>query len=132
MTLGVASSPPRISRPERRTLVDAEARVRGSITFGQDIRIAGELRAAILRSREPSAILRGIDTSRAAAVHGVAGVFTGRDLARRLGRPITFGPIFRDQPALALDREHDVVRVQRGSCALDGRRRKRALDLATP
>src|SRR4029079_6628703 len=88
----------------RPTLIDARARVTGSIAFGQDVRVPGALHAAVLRSREPSAVLRSIDTTRAARVHGVEGVFTGRGLAGRLGRPITFGPIYRDQPALALER----------------------------
>jgi CO/xanthine dehydrogenase Mo-binding subunit len=88
----------------RQTLDDAEARVTGSIAFAQDVRVAGELHAAILRSREPSALLRAIDTSRAARVRGVAGVYTGADLERRLGRTIAFGPIYRDQPAMAVDR----------------------------
>ena len=88
----------------RPTLIDARARVTGSLPFVRDVAVAGVLPALVLRSRQASALLTGIDTSRAARLPGVVGIFTGADLVRRLGRPITFGPIYRDQPALAVDR----------------------------
>jgi aerobic carbon-monoxide dehydrogenase large subunit len=53
----------------------------GGGNFLDDIRLPGMSYAAILRSPVAHAKIRGIDTSRARAMPGVIGVFTGEDLA---------------------------------------------------
>ncbi|MBW3632217.1 MAG: xanthine dehydrogenase family protein molybdopterin-binding subunit [Chloroflexi bacterium] len=53
----------------------------GDGNFLDDIRLPGMTYAAILRSPVAHAKIRGIDTSRAKAMPGVVGVFTGEDLA---------------------------------------------------
>ncbi len=53
----------------------------GDGNFLDDIRLPGMAYAAILRSPVAHAKIRGIDTSRARALPGVIGVFTGEDLA---------------------------------------------------
>jgi carbon-monoxide dehydrogenase large subunit len=52
----------------------------GRGTYVDDLHLPGMLHAAFLRSPHPHARIRGIDTSRAVAVPGVVGVFTGSDL----------------------------------------------------
>ncbi|HEX5991855.1 MAG TPA: molybdopterin cofactor-binding domain-containing protein [Thermomicrobiales bacterium] len=53
----------------------------GSGNFLDDIRLPGMCYAAVLRSPVAHAKIRGINTSRAKAMPGVIGVFTGEDLA---------------------------------------------------
>ncbi len=53
----------------------------GRGNYVDDINRPGQLYAHILRSPHPHALIRGIDTSKAARAPGVAAVFTGADLA---------------------------------------------------
>src|SRR5690242_6735200 len=61
--------------------------LRGRGRYIDDITCDGALHAAILRSPRPHGRIRDIDASRAAALPGVVGVFTGADLAGTL-KPI--------------------------------------------
>ncbi|MEA2285068.1 MAG: aerobic carbon-monoxide dehydrogenase large subunit, partial [Solirubrobacteraceae bacterium] len=61
----------------------------GAATYTDDIRLPGMLHAAFLRSPHAHARITSIDTTRAAAVPGVSGVFTEADLSRVLGLFIT-------------------------------------------
>ena len=54
--------------------------LRGAGRFVDDVRLDGTLHAAVLRSAEPHAILRGVDCADALASPGVAAVYTGADL----------------------------------------------------
>ena len=83
---------------------DANARVTGRLEFVQDVVPPGTLETAIVRSREPHARIVRVDTSRAAAMPGVALAIDGAEMARGFGRSIAFGPVYRDQPALAIDK----------------------------
>lgn len=83
MTVHAARTPgsligERVMRAEDPRLLTGRSR------FVDDIDLPGMLHAAVLRSPVPHAIIRGIDTSAAAAVPGVAAVLTAADL-RRLG-----------------------------------------------
>jgi CO/xanthine dehydrogenase Mo-binding subunit len=84
------------------TAIDAAERVTARTRFAQDVRPTGVLETAIVRSREPRGRIVRVDTSRASRVPGVAVAASGADLLARHRRPITFGPVYRDQPALAL------------------------------
>lgn len=57
-----------------------ERLLRGAGDFVDDIHIEGMLHAAVLRSTEAHALLRRVDTSKAAASPGVAAVYTAADL----------------------------------------------------
>ena len=72
-----------IGRPRRR--VEDRALLTGRGRFTDDIRIAGCLHAAFVRSPEAHGRIVGIDTPEAAALPGVVRIFTGPDLAG-LGR----------------------------------------------
>lgn len=64
-----------IKRREDPRLITGEAK------YLDDIQLPGMLHAAILRSPHAHARIKSIDTSKAAAVPGVRGVFTGKDFA---------------------------------------------------
>ena len=63
----------RIKRREDPRLITGEAK------YLDDIQLPGMLQAAILRSPHAHANIKSIDTSRAEALSGVVGVFTGKD-----------------------------------------------------
>ena len=54
--------------------------ITGQGSFLDDIKLAGMLHAAVLRSQNPHAKIMSIDTSKAAAHPGVVAVFTGQDM----------------------------------------------------
>lgn len=81
---------------------DAVDKVTGSALYVHDLVLPGMLHAAIVRSSQASARIRGIETARARAVPGVRAILTGAELDYRLGLYL------QDKPILA----RDVVRYQ--------------------
>ena len=83
-----------------RRRVDGRAKVAGQTRFADDLALPRMLHCKLLRSPHPHARIRGIDTSRAAALPGVHLVLTGRDI------PIPFGilPVSQDEEALCIER----------------------------
>src|SRR5216684_895297 len=55
--------------------------VRGEGCYTDDVKLAGEAYAVMVRSRVPHGIIKSIDTSAARKMPGVLGVYTGADLA---------------------------------------------------
>jgi len=55
--------------------------VRGEGCYTDDIKLAGEVYAVMVRSRVPHGIIKSIETSAARKMPGVLGVYTGADLA---------------------------------------------------
>jgi len=86
-----------IGFPRRR--VDARAKVTGQTRFADDIFLPRMAYCKLLRSPHPHALIRKIDTSRAAAHPGVYLVLTGKDV------PIQYGilPVSQDEQALCVD-----------------------------
>src|SRR5262245_28480198 len=70
--------------------------ITGRGEFIDDLRVAGTLHAAFLRSPHAHARLRRIDVAAAAKAPGVVGVFVADDLGRA-GEPM---PIYAPHPAL--------------------------------
>jgi CO/xanthine dehydrogenase Mo-binding subunit len=83
-----------IGTPFRR--VDGWAKVTGQTRFADDLTFPRMLHMRLLRSTVPHALIRSVDTSRAAQMAGVKGVLTGRDM------PEPFGilPVSQDEHAL--------------------------------
>ncbi|HEY7711733.1 MAG TPA: xanthine dehydrogenase family protein molybdopterin-binding subunit [Candidatus Entotheonella sp.] len=81
--------------------VDAQAKVTGQAVFITDLHIPGMAHAKLWRSPLPHARIRGIDTSAAAAAPGVLAILTAADFA---GEDLFFGPAYKDQSILAIDR----------------------------
>ena len=55
--------------------------VRGAGRYTDDVKIDGEVYAAIVRSRVAHGVIKKIDTAAARQMPGVLGVYTGADLA---------------------------------------------------
>src|SRR6266568_1772361 len=72
MKFGIGQPVPRSEDP---TLV------RGEGCYTDDIKLAGEAYAVMVRSRVPHGVIKSIDTSAARKMPGVLGVYTGADLA---------------------------------------------------
>ena len=69
---GIGQSVPRTEDPKL---------VRGEGSYTDDVRLPGQVHAAMVRSRHAHGILRKVDVSAARAMPGVLGAFTGQDLA---------------------------------------------------
>ncbi|HYO63855.1 MAG TPA: molybdopterin cofactor-binding domain-containing protein, partial [Pyrinomonadaceae bacterium] len=87
-----------VGKPFRK--VDARAKCTGQTKFADDIQLPRMLYCKILRATEPHALIKSVDTSKAAALPGVHAVLTGRDL------PIPYGilPVSQDEHALCVER----------------------------
>lgn len=83
-------------------MIDARERVTGRIPYTIDISVPHMLHAKVLRSTEAHARIRRIDVSAARNVPGVVAVVTGEDLAGRSDLFPYYGPVYRDQPILAI------------------------------
>jgi CO/xanthine dehydrogenase Mo-binding subunit len=97
-----------IGRSLRR--VDGGEKVTGLTRFAADLALPGMVHARLVLSPHAHARIVRVDTKRAAAVPGVIGVFTGRDLG--IAKP---DPTSRNKSPLAIDRVvftgHPVVAV---------------------
>ncbi|MBO0891400.1 MAG: xanthine dehydrogenase family protein, partial [Acidothermales bacterium] len=113
---------------ERTPMIDARARVSGRIDYTVNHEPPGTLHVAVARSSMPHARLLSVDTTEAANQPGVVSVLTGADLLDGSIRPL-YGPVFRDQPVLAIDKVRYVgepiaavaavsARAARGAAAL--------------
>jgi CO/xanthine dehydrogenase Mo-binding subunit len=85
-------------------MLDAEQRVAGTVEYVCNVEVPGMLHAAVARSSRAHARIVSIDVSAAAAMPGVRIVLTGEDIRAMDGVEERFGPVFRDQPVLALDK----------------------------
>jgi len=87
-----------IGKPIRK--VDARSKVSGLTQFADDLSMPRMLHMKLLRSTVPHAEIVSIDTEKAAALAGVKGILTGKDL------PIPFGilPVSQDEHALCPDK----------------------------
>ena len=72
------------TRPIRHDGVD---KVTGRAIYGADFKLPGLLHGRVLRSPHAHARIKGIDTSKAAALAGVRAVVTGKDLPEAEGAP---------------------------------------------
>jgi 4-hydroxybenzoyl-CoA reductase alpha subunit len=87
-----------IGKPFRK--VDARAKCVGQTKFADDIVLPRMLACKILRSHQPHALIKTIDTAKALALPGVFAIITGQDL------PISYGilPVSQDEHALCIDK----------------------------
>ncbi|HZD37738.1 MAG TPA: xanthine dehydrogenase subunit D, partial [Actinomycetes bacterium] len=85
-------------------MIDARERVGGRVRYTIDLALPGMLHARLLRSTTAHGRIARIDVERARAVPGVVAVVTGADLVNEPGLFPYFGPVFRDQPILAVDK----------------------------
>ena len=109
---------------------DAAMKVTGQVLHVGNIRMPGLLHVAVLRSTYPHARIARIDKSKAEALPGVTAVVTGADIAAMPGVDPYYGPAFRDQPILAIDRVLHVGDPVVAVAAEDRRKAEDALQLA--
>jgi CO/xanthine dehydrogenase Mo-binding subunit len=83
---------------------DAKQKVTGQVLHVGNIEMPGMLHVAVLRSPYAHARITRVDKSRAERVPGVAVVLTGADVVKMPGVDPHFGPAFRDQPILAVEK----------------------------
>ncbi|MEX2548011.1 MAG: xanthine dehydrogenase family protein molybdopterin-binding subunit [Chloroflexota bacterium] len=110
-------------------MIDARERVTGRVPYVMDVAVPGMLHAKLLRSVAAHARIGRIDTSRARTLPGVVAVLTGDEIAERAGVFPYFGPVFRDQPALAIDKVRFVGEPVAAVAAVDADTAAEALDL---
>jgi CO/xanthine dehydrogenase Mo-binding subunit len=88
----------------RRTpVLDARERVRGAVSYTQNVAVPGMLHGRILRSSVAHGVLRRVDLSGALRVPGVVAAVCGADVVAA-GLPGHYGQLVRDTPILAIDR----------------------------
>ncbi|WP_409300005.1 xanthine dehydrogenase family protein molybdopterin-binding subunit [Peribacillus sp. SCS-155] len=80
---------------------DYRPRITGSMEYPSDVRIEGMLESAIVHSPFAHALIESIDVTAALEVPGVICILTRDDLK---DLDPHYGPVFRDQPILAIDR----------------------------
>src|SRR5215471_14837219 len=83
---------------------DANPKVTGQALHVGNIEMPGMLHVAVLRSPYAHARIIRIDKSKAEKLNGVALVLTGAEIAKMPEVDPHFGPAFRDQPILAVER----------------------------
>jgi CO/xanthine dehydrogenase Mo-binding subunit len=114
--------------PSRGGMIDARERVTGRVPYAIDIAVPGMLHARLLRSTVPHARIRSIDVTRARVVPGVVAVVTGADVAARGDLQPYYGPVFRDQPVLAMEKVRYVGEPVAAVAAVDLDAAQQALD----
>jgi CO/xanthine dehydrogenase Mo-binding subunit len=110
-------------------MLDANLRVRGRVPYAMDVNLPGMVHAKLLRSPHAHARIVNVDASRARQLPGVCAVVTGADLAARPDLFPYYGPIFRDQAILAMDKARFVGDPVAAVAALDLDIAQAALDL---
>lgn len=100
-------------------MVDAAARVAGTIEYTINVELPGMHHGRVLRSPYAHASIVRVDASRARSLAGVSAVLTRDEI---LGDPSlfpTFGYFIRDQPPVALDRVRHVGEPVAAVAAID-------------
>src|SRR5262245_56454335 len=81
--------------------LESREKVTGRAEYTHTMRLPGMLHGKIFRSTVAHGRIKSIDTSAAAKVPGVYGVFTAADVRKVIPDPY-YGPAFHDQPILAI------------------------------
>lgn len=84
-------------------MLDALARVRGTVPYAANLRLPGMLVAKVLRSTVPHGQILELDASKVEGMPGVAALVTGRDFDLPGGPALHYGVLIKDQPVVARD-----------------------------
>jgi CO/xanthine dehydrogenase Mo-binding subunit len=87
--------------------LEAREKVSGRAEYIHNMRLPGMLHGKVFRSTLAHGRIKSIDVSAAAAVKGVHRVVTAEDVKSIIPDPY-YGPIFHDQPILAIDKVRHV------------------------
>ena len=88
--------------------IDGLPKVTGTARYIADLSLPGMLHATVMRSPHPHALLKRIDAGKARKVPGVKAVLTGPDILKMEGIDPFYGPAYKDQPILAVERVRHV------------------------
>ncbi|HWO41667.1 MAG TPA: molybdopterin cofactor-binding domain-containing protein [Candidatus Eisenbacteria bacterium] len=88
--------------------LDYESKVSGRAQYLADMIVPGMCHGKILRSPVPHARIRSIDTSKAAKIPGVAAIITRDDILHDEGIEPYYGPVFKDQTIVAVEKVRHV------------------------
>lgn len=87
---------------------DYQTKVTGSALYLADMQVPGMCHGKILRSPLPHARIKKIDTSKALRIPGVIAVVTRDDILHDEGIEPFYGPVFKDQTLVAVDKVRHV------------------------
>ena len=88
--------------------LDYESKISGRAMYLADMHMAGMCHGKILRSPLPHARIKGIDISKALKVPGVVTIITRDDILHDQGIEPYYGPVFKDQTIVAVDKVRHV------------------------
>jgi CO/xanthine dehydrogenase Mo-binding subunit len=88
--------------------LDYESKVTGKAQYLADMKIPGVCHGRILRSPLPHARLKKIDASAALKLRGVVAVITRDDILHDEGIEPYYGPVFKDQTLVAVEKVRHV------------------------
>jgi CO/xanthine dehydrogenase Mo-binding subunit len=88
--------------------LDYETKVTGKAIYLADMNVPGMCQGKILRSPVPHARIKSIDASKALKVPGVVAVITRDDILHDEGIEPYYGPVFKDQTIVAVEKVHHV------------------------
>ena len=84
--------------------IESEEKVTGRLKYLEDWKLSGVLHAKILRSPVAHARIREIDAREAAKLPGVVAVLTREDIVGNPAYDSHYGPIYKDQTIVAIDK----------------------------
>src|SRR5262245_65132157 len=88
--------------------LDYETKVTGKAQYLADMQVPGICHGKILRSPLPHARITHIDTAKALKVPGVLAVITRDDILQDEGIEPYYGPVFKDQTIVAVEKVRNV------------------------
>ena len=88
--------------------LDYETKVTGRATYLADMQVPGMCHGRILRSPLPHARIRKIDVSKALKVAGVVAIISRDDILHDEGIEPYYGPVFKDQTIVAVEKVRHV------------------------
>jgi CO/xanthine dehydrogenase Mo-binding subunit len=99
--------------------LDYETKVTGKALYLADMQVPGMCHGKILRSPLPHARIKNIDASSALKVSGVLAIITRDDILHDEGIEPYYGPVFKDQTIVAVDKVRHVGDPVAAVAALD-------------
>ncbi|MFQ5872175.1 MAG: xanthine dehydrogenase family protein molybdopterin-binding subunit [Dehalococcoidia bacterium] len=109
--------------------VDGRERVTGHVEYVLNLEIPGMLYGKVLRSPYPHARILTVDTSQAERLPGVIAILKGSDIANHPEVRTQFGPVYRDQSIVAIDKARFVGDPVAAVAAIDEDTAEEALSL---
>src|ERR687897_2705085 len=88
--------------------LDYETKVTGRALYVADMQMPGMCHGKILRSPLPHARIKNIDILKALKVPGVLTIITGDDIVQDQGIEPYYGPVFKDQTIVAVEKVRHV------------------------